>query len=75
MDAERCARKVPACLRVTGGGKEDVHGGQCFTELVMILPANMYKQAALLPVLPKQVNFSYLHTETVTETLGITGTV
>lgn len=68
MDAESCARKVPTCLRVTGGGKEDVHGGQCFTELVRILPANMYKQAALLPDLPEQLSFSYLHTETVTGT-------
>lgn len=52
MDAESCARKVHACLRVTEGGKEDLYGGYCFTELVsMILPANMYKHAALLPVL------------------------
>lgn len=75
MDAESCARKVHVCLRVTGGGK-DLHGGHCFTELVsIILPANMYKQAALLPVLTEQVNSSYLHTETMTGTLGITGTV
>lgn len=76
MDAESCARKVHACLRVTEGGKEDLYGGYCFTELVsMILPANMYKHAALLPVLTEQVNSSYLHTETMTGTLGITGTV